>query len=239
MRKQLDKTGNEFKTYSDVFDEFTLRNVFKLSSQDYFVDGSLSPLFIGKESNVFIAKNKEGKKVIVKIYRLSTCDFNQMYNYIKLDERYAALKKQKRKVIFAWAQREFRNLLKAREAGVRVPIAHTCLFNIIVMEFIGHEGAAKKLKDLEPENKKRFYDETLKNMKKLHKAGLVHGDLSSFNILNLDDKPIFIDFSQCTVTKSSNAEELLNRDISNVGNYFNKIGFKVNKEEMKEFITGE
>ena len=86
------------------------------------IDGLESPISVGKESNVFSAK-KGNDRVIVKIYRLETCDFNRMYDYIKYDRRYVTLRKQKRKVIFAWAQREYRNLLKAREAGINVPTA--------------------------------------------------------------------------------------------------------------------
>ncbi|MFT4304627.1 MAG: serine protein kinase RIO, partial [Candidatus Woesearchaeota archaeon] len=75
-------TREKFKTYGNVFDEFTLRNLFKLNSQGYFED-FLTPIALGKESNVFSAIRKDGKKVIVKIYRLENCDFNKMYDYIK------------------------------------------------------------------------------------------------------------------------------------------------------------
>ena len=69
-------TREKFKTYKNVFDNFTDRNIFKLSSQGHF-DQMESPLFIGKESNVFTAL-KDNKRIIVKIYRLETCDFNRM-----------------------------------------------------------------------------------------------------------------------------------------------------------------
>ena len=51
---------------------------------------------VGKESNIFSALTKEGKKVIVKIYRLETCDFGRMYNYIRGDPRFVNLKKKRR-----------------------------------------------------------------------------------------------------------------------------------------------
>ena len=117
-RKEKFKEGREkFKTKHGVFDEFTNRTIFKLITEGHF-KGLESPINIGKESNVFSALTKEGKRVIVKIYRLETCDFNAMYNYIKDDPRYSNLKDKKRKVIFAWVQREFRNLMNAREAQV-------------------------------------------------------------------------------------------------------------------------
>ncbi|MCX8147214.1 MAG: serine protein kinase RIO, partial [Candidatus Woesearchaeota archaeon] len=125
----------KFKTLKNVFDAHTENILFKLISQGHF-DGLQSPISIGKEANIFTAL-KGSKKVIVKIYRLETCDFNRMYDYIKFDERYLNLKKNRRRVIFAWCQREFRNLMKAREANVKAPMPIAFKDNVLVMEFIG------------------------------------------------------------------------------------------------------
>ena len=112
-----------FKTYDGVFDRFTFHTLFKLATQGHFDEGTLSPVKIGKESNVFSAK-KGKKKIIIKIYRLETCDFGKMYDYIRFDPRFFDVRKRRRLVIFSWVQKEFRNLLKAREAHVRVPTPH-------------------------------------------------------------------------------------------------------------------
>ena len=220
----------KFKSYQNVFDEFTNRNIFKLISEGYF-DGLQSPIFIGKEANIFSAL-RDNEKVIVKIYRLETCDFNRMYDYIKEDPRYVNLKGKKRKIIFAWVQREYRNLLKAREIGLHVPKPITFKENILVMEFIGKKEIAPKLKDSLPKDKKKFADTIIKDIKKLYQAGLVHADLSAFNILNYDNEPVFIDFSQTSPIKVSQSGEFLNRDITNIVNFFNKNGLKLNKERI-------
>ncbi|MEM4264132.1 MAG: serine protein kinase RIO [Candidatus Woesearchaeota archaeon] len=225
----------KFKTLKNVFDDFTERNIFKLISEGHF-DGLESPLFIGKEANIFTAK-KGSHTVIVKIYRLSTCDFKRMYKYICSDPRFPAVKRQRRKVIFAWAHREYRNLLKAREAGVRVPTPIASLYNILVMEYIGNSGPAPKLKDALPENPKAFFNEVITNIKKLHKAGLVHADLSPFNILNHEEKPVFIDLSQAIPTEDPNAKEYLQRDIHNICNFFHKLKVKSDPEEIFKKIT--
>ncbi|MBN1386434.1 serine protein kinase RIO [Candidatus Woesearchaeota archaeon] len=222
----------KFKTYGNVFDEFTNRNLFKLLSQGHF-EGMESPVATGKESNVFTAK-KGDEKVIVKIYRLENCDFNKMFDYIKYDLRYQNIKKQKRTVIFSWAQREFRNLHKAREANLDVPLPITSMHNIIVMSMIGEP--APKLKDRVPKQAKKFLKLIIEQMKRLHRAGLVHGDLSEFNILNHNEKPYLIDFSQSTTTKSINAEELLERDCKNMTRYFKKIGVEIDWEKIKEEV---
>ena len=231
------KPKEEFKTWGDVFDQFTQRTVYKLITQGHF-EGLESPISIGKESNVFSALRKDGSRVMVKIYRLETCDFNRMFDYIKDDPRYTKFRKGKRNIIFTWVQREYRNLMKARQANVSVPTPLTFSKHVLVLEFIGDKGMiAPKLKDSLPKNPKMFFDKIVENMKKLHKAGIVHADLSAFNILNYNEKPVFIDFSQCTTLESSRANEYLERDIRNVSNFFRKIGLKVDEKEVKKQIT--
>ncbi len=222
----------KFKTYEGVFDEFTLRKLFKLSTQGHF-DELKSPVALGKESNVYSAVKSDKTLVAVKIYRLETCDFNKMYNYIRTDPRFVQLKKQKRKVIFEWAKREFQNLMRAREAGIKVPTPLTFSFNILVMEFIGGSDPAPKLKDLPPNNPRKFLEIILNYYSKLyHKARLVHGDLSEFNILNHNEKPVIIDFSQSTLLNDPHAKEYFKRDMKNLSRFFSKQGLEVSEEDL-------
>jgi RIO kinase 1 len=224
-------TREKFKTYKGVFDNFTLRNLFKLSSQGYFDDiETMSPVSIGKESNVFYAK-KGKDKVIIKIYRLENCDFNKMFEYIRYDPRYIGLQRQRRKVIFSWVQREYRNLLKARQAKVRVPTPHAFLNNILIEEFIGKKNVAPKLKDKIPKNLKKFFDDTVSQLRRLYDAGLVHADLSHFNILNNDERPVIIDLSTCTPIDAEAAESYLERDIRNLCSFFSRYGLDEDKEK--------
>jgi RIO kinase 1 len=230
------KPKEEYKTWGAVFDNFTQKTIYKLIKQGHF-EGLESPISIGKESNVFSAVKKDGSRVIVKIYRLETCDFNRMYEYIRSDSRFSRFKKGKRNIIFAWAQREFRNLIKAREANVNVPTPMTFSNNVLVLEYSGNEGVSPKLKDSIPKDPKDFFKKIILNMKRLHKAKLVHADLSAFNILNNNEIPVFIDFSQCTTLESFQAGEFLDRDIRNVCNFFKKIGLKVDEGKVKKQIV--
>ena len=219
---KMAKPREKFKTYGNVFDNFTNRVLFKLISQGHFEEDSLSPVFIGKESNVFRAKTKEGNYIIVKIYRLETCDFNRLYEYIRLDTRFEKLPRRRRMIIFAWSQREYRNLMKAREI-IRVPMPITFSYNVLLLEMIGDNGVpSPQLKDVHLENPKIVFDKIIDNIENLHKAGFVHGDLSEFNILYWRDEPIFIDFSQCQPIDSNRADEFLLRDIKNICRFFKK-----------------
>jgi RIO kinase 1 len=228
-------TKEKFKTMHNVFDDFTNRTIFKLISEGHF-EGLESTIKLGKEANIFSAI-KGDKRVIVKVYRVNSCNFNKMFDYIKSDPRYATLQGKKRNIIFHWVQREYRNLMKARESGVKVPTPITFKNHVLVMEFIGtDDGAALMLKDDRPKDVEKFFDDIVKNMKKLHKAGLVHGDLSPFNILNFKEKPVFIDFSQCSQLRDSMAEGYLKRDVKNLCIFFKKKGLKLDEEDVLKKI---
>src|SRR3989338_453323 len=223
-----------FKTLKGVFDEFTNRNLFKLQSQGAF-DELVSPLKVGKESNVFIAKKGE-VSVIVKIYRIQNADYKRMFDYIRKDSRYQFLRQKRREIIFAWAQREYKNLLKAEKCKINSPKPLGWKMNIIVEEMIG--SPAPPLKDAHPDDPKEFFQLIVEQMKTLyHDGGLIHGDLSSFNILNYEEKPFFIDYSQATLVGTPNSEELLKRDIKNVIKFFSKLGVKEDEENIFKQIT--
>ncbi len=229
------KSRDEWKIWGNVFDNYTNRILFKLESQGFF-SRLVSPYKIGKESNVFIAETNDDSFVMVKIYRLENCNFNKMYDYLIQDERFMNFKGNKRKIVFSWVQREYRNLLKARTA-IRVPTPLAVKDHVLVMELIGSDGEpAPQLKDSIPENPELFFNKVIAAVKNLYKAGLVHGDLSSFNILNYDEEPVLIDFSQATTTKSPAHKELLRRDLTNISNFFEKLGVKSNVDDLFESI---
>jgi RIO kinase 1 len=101
------------------------------------------------------------------------------------------------------------------------------------MEFIGENNiAAPRLTDITPEYPNSVYKEVISNLEKLVKAGLVHGDLSAYNIL-FYDKTYFIDFSHGTTLDNEIAPELLKRDIKNINYYFSKLNVNlIDNEEL-------
>lgn len=224
-------TRDKFKTYGDVFDNFTVANINSLISRRIFA-GLEGPVSIGKEANIFTALRKDGSRIIVKIYRLETCDFNRMYDYIRTDPRFPKLKRSRRKVIFEWAKREYINLGRTRNAGVRVPTPIAIKDNIVVMEFIGMDRPSPKLKDCFDVDFPAFAGKTVDYMAMLCRQGLVHGDLSEFNILVHNRSPVFIDFSQATTLKDPKARMLLERDAKNISRYFSKRGLDLSAEEI-------
>lgn len=220
----------EWKTWQGVFDAFTLRVLFKLSSQGHF-DELVRPISPGKEAMVFTASKGSGK-VAVKVYKLETAKFSKMYPYLRVDPRYHTLKNSQRQVVFSWTEREYRNLLLAREAGLSVPMAIAHHANVLVMEHIGGEEPAPMLRACAPEDPGRFSKECLENVERLARAGFVHGDLSEHNILNDDERPVLIDFSHMAPLKAPNSRELLERDVLNVCAYFRKQGVAIDDKEV-------
>jgi RIO kinase 1 len=142
------------------------------------------------------------------------------------------VKNRRRLVIFKWVQREYRNLLLAREK-INVPTPIAFQNNILVMESIGNDSPAPQVKDRHPKDPKDFSKKVMLSIKDLAKLGLVHADLSEFNILNHNETPFFIDFSQSTSTQDPMAMEYLERDLENVMRFFRKL--KVNIDKDTEF----
>ena len=225
------------KTRNNVFDAFTERNLFQLASRGLFDEETLSPVKIGKEANIFRATSEKGY-VIIKIYRLETCDFNRMYEYLVVDPRYGSLTKKRRETIFTWCRREYANLFKAREAGIPVPAVYANRANILVMESIGGERPAPQLKDVEPEDPKRMGDTIISMLTRLWcDAKLSHGDLSRFNILIDRDEPVFIDFSQAVPLDAPNARELLERDARNLSSDLARFGYVLSADQIIERVN--
>ncbi len=237
MAEQKEPTRAErFKAYSHVFDDGTMRALFKLSSQGYF-DNLQSPIKIGKEANIFSATKGDGL-VCVKIYRIAA-NFKKMFEYMAPDPRYRGLRRNKMSIIYTWARKEYRNLLRAREARVKVPTPIAVYKNILVMEFIGHNEAAPQLNRMRPNDVNAFYEMLISNIRKLyHEAKLVHADLSAFNVLNFDDKPVIIDLSHAIDPEYPGVRGMLERDIRIICAYFRKLGLKLDAEqEAKRCIS--
>ncbi len=234
----VNRSREDWKTYGNVFDSYTLKLLAKLAGQGLFQE-LVSSIALGKEANVFSASTDNDGFVAVKIYRLENKSFNKMFTYISQDARYLDLKGDKRRIIFAWTQREYRNLLKAREY-IRVPTPLSFKDHVLVTEFIGDDGvAAPQLKDVNLEDPEVFFEKILFMVRKLFLEGkLVHGDLSGFNILVYRQEPVFIDFSQSTATDSPQAGELLKRDLEVLCSFFKKQGVKRDPEELyNQFVT--
>ncbi|MGZ7049202.1 MAG: serine protein kinase RIO [Methanobacterium sp.] len=234
------KSVEDRRVGSEVFDTITLKTLYKLANTGNLdlLNGAIST---GKEANVFKGSNDDDEFVAVKIYRVTTSDFKKMQTYIQGDPRFNVGSANKRQLINTWVKKEFRNLQRADNAGVRVPKPIVAKNNVLIMEFIGDEegNAALPMRYSEISDPNKLLNKIIKYMKLLYQdAGLVHGDLSSYNILIQDDEPVIIDISQGMIRDHPNSLELLDRDIENIVKDFKKLKVNITVEEIKNEITG-
>jgi RIO kinase 1 len=236
-KRMLRKDSDSLKVTENVFDDPTLKTLYTLSNKGIIeaLGGSIST---GKEANVFLAEGANKSDVAIKIYRIASSTFNSMEKYILGDPRFRNVRHSKRDIIFAWTKKEERNLIRAREAGIRAPKPIVTERNILIMEFMGENGKPyPQLKDvtLDTEQAHKVFEITYDYIKKLYvKANLVHGDLSEYNIL-IDPhtiEPIFIDMGQSVTLEHPRAREFMIRDIENIVRFFRKHGIKADPDEM-------
>ena len=235
------KDSDDRKVSSEIFDKATLQVLYKLANQGYLdvLNGAIST---GKEANVLKGIKEDGSIVAVKIYRIATSDFKKMQYYIAGDPRFNVRSSNKRQLINNWVNKEYRNLTKLKDAGVNVPEAITSLNNVLIIEFIGDEDGnpAPTVKNLPPQDPVDFYEKLVDQMDKfINKANLIHGDLSSYNILNFDEEPVIIDVSQSVVKDHIIARELLERDIKNISFEFSKMGVDTSIEDLTNRLIKE
>jgi RIO kinase 1 len=238
------KDSDRRQVFGDVFDDATLMALYELSRKGYIdaIGGSFST---GKEANLFHAVSKKDGEIAVKIYLISTANFNAMKDYILGDPRFAGIKHSRKDIILAWTRKEYKNLKRAEEAGVRVPKPYTTRRNILLMEFIGKDGVPMpqlrdvKLTAVEAEH---IFKRIVEYMRLLYsKAKLVHADLSEYNILvDMNTmEPVVIDMGQSVTTEHYHADMYLRRDVANVARFFKKLDIPANEDEMMSIIKSK
>ena len=240
------KDADQFKVTESVFDEATYGALYKLV-QDGYIDAFGGPLSTGKEANVYTALggpeasetlDVEGRpEVAVKIYRINASDFREMGEYLKGDPRFEGLGHDKKAIVQAWVRKEFSNLGRARKAGVRVPVPIAVERNVLVMEYIGTEsGRAKRLTEVEIENPETAYEVVREYMRRLYDAGLVHGDLSEYNVVFHEGQLVVIDLGQAVTVHHPNHDDFLERDCRNVANFFARQGVDTDTDQLREYL---
>ncbi|MFW5895580.1 MAG: serine protein kinase RIO [archaeon] len=230
--KKIDKS-KKFSTVDSVFDErtlFELRKLLKNGPLDQ-IEGIISA---GKEANVYLGYDLDDNEVAIKIYKIDRNTSKWMRNYILGDPRFKKIPKNISKVIYLWGRKEFKNLKRCAKYNLSVPKPIKIKSNILIMEYIGFGPIpAPKLKDIErvrnPEDLLNVIMNFIKNL--FQKAKLVHGDLSEYNILYHNQKPVIIDISQAVSIDHPKSERYLVRDIKNIFNYFKKIGVETPNPE--------
>lgn len=230
------RDANQRKVYDEVFDHSTLLTIYNLV-KDGVLDTVEFPISTGKEGNVFYALTPEGEPLALKIYRINTATFKHIAKYIDGDPRFR-VGKNRREMLFTWAQKEFRNLKIMEGLGFPSPrpIAHRK--NIVAMEYIGNnDRPAPLIREVEVKDPQKDFEFLLDSVKTLLQDGkLVHGDLSEYNILYNEGKPVIIDVGQAVSVRHPSAGEFLERDVSNLVKFFIRLGVKADARDALEYV---
>ncbi len=232
------KDADQFKVEASVFDDATYGALYKLV-QDGYIDAFGGPISTGKEANVYSALGDENE-VAVKVYRINASDFRDMRGYLDGDPRFEGIGSNKSDIVKAWVRKEYANLERARAAGVRVPEPIAVERNVLVMELLGiDEGRAKRLSEVHVENPETAFEVVREYMRRLNSAGLVHGDLSEYNIILHGEELVVIDLGQAVTVHHQNSREFLERDCHNVAAFFRRQGLEVEDDDLLEFVTAD
>jgi len=211
---------SEYAVFEEVFDKPTLMTLYDIMNANVFsyLNGVVAS---GKESRVYWGVKDDNTSVAVKIYLVASAEFKHRLQYIAGDPRFRSVKKGMRNIVNLWARKEFKNLQTAYDAKVPVPKPIHVKGNVLVMQFIGDNGVPAPTLNM-CEVTQKHYREVLKAVSQLYKAGLVHADLSAYNIFLHRKKLMLFDFGSAVDVAHPNTKQFLIRDISNINKFFSK-----------------
>ncbi|MCL4134872.1 UNVERIFIED_CONTAM: hypothetical protein GTU68_059187 [Idotea baltica] len=226
--------------------------------EDGLIDEVLTQLMSGKEASVYIVRS--GDKIqCAKVYKeIEQRSFKQAVAYregrkVKNSRRARAMEKgskfgrdEQEKV---WQNAEIDALYKLSEADVRVPTPYGCFDGVLLMELVtDDEGSvAPRLNDitLTKEQALRDHDLMIQYVTRMLCVGIVHGDLSEFNVLVDHLGPVIIDLPQAVdASANNNAKWMLERDVNNMTTYYGQyapelLGTEYAKEMWALYEIGE
>lgn len=202
--------------------------------QDGLVDEVLSQLMSGKEATVYVVRCGDEIRC-AKVYKeAAKRSFKQAVTYqegrkVRNSRRARAMEKGSRfgrkQQEDTWQNAEVDALYRLANAGVRVPVPYGCFDGVLLMELVtDDEGqVAPRLNDvsMSAEHAREDHAQIMDSVKRMLCAGLVHGDLSEFNVLVDDNGPVIIDLPQAVdAAANNNAQSMLARDVQNMNNYY-------------------
>jgi RIO kinase 1 len=213
--------------------------------EDGLIDDVISQLMSGKEAQVYVVRCG-GVLRCAKVYKeAGKRSFKQAVQYqegrkVRNSRSARAMDKRSRygqqEAEQAWLNAEVDALRRLGDAGVRVPATHGFVDGVLLMDMIcDDEGyPAPRLNDvtLSPEDAREFHARMIGEIVKMLCAGLVHGDLSEFNVLLSHNGPVIIDLPQAVNAAGNNsAAAMLLRDVENMARYFGRFAPELRRTE--------
>jgi len=201
---------------------------------DGLVDEVICQLMSGKEATVYIVRCGSNIRC-AKVYKdAKQRSFKQAVHYqegrkVRNSRRARAMEKGSRfgrnEQEQSWQNAEVDALYRLANAGVRVPQAYGCTDGVLLMELItDNDGqVAPRLNDVSMSMEQALQDHAIvmQYVMRMLCAGLVHGDLSEFNVLVDENGPVIIDLPQAVDAAANNhAQMMLERDVNTITSYY-------------------
>ncbi|MDN3985968.1 PA4780 family RIO1-like protein kinase [Zwartia vadi] len=226
--------------------------------EEGLVDEVLSQLMSGKEATVYVVRSGEDIRC-AKVYKdAKQRSFKNAVSYtegrkVKNSRQARAMEKGTRygrqMQEELWQNAEVDALFRLANAGVRVPQPYICTDGVLLMELVTDEqgDVAPRLNDVEliPERARECHAYLINQVVRMLCAGIIHGDLSEYNILMAADGPVIIDLPQAVDAAGNNeARAMLLRDVQNLAVYFGQfapdlLATDFGKEIWKIYEAGE
>lgn len=204
--------------------------------EDGIIDSVIRPLMSGKEASVYLVQC--GNEIrCAKVYKdANKRSFKQAVQYqegrkVRNSRRARAMEKGSKfgrnQQEEAWQNAEVDALYRLADAGVRVPKPYGCFEGVLLMELITNESGqvAPRLNDVLMPAEQAIEDHAvmMKYVMRMLCVGLVHGDLSEFNVLVDEYGPVIIDLPQAVdAAANNNAQRMLDRDVNNITTYYSQ-----------------
>lgn len=225
--------------------------------QNGLIDEVVSRLMSGKEADVYVVRSK-GEICCAKVYKdARSRSFSQLAQYQEgrkgRNSRQArAMQKNskygRKETEEAWKNAEVDSLRSLADAGVRVPQVYNYVDGILLMEFVvdAEGAAAPRLNDirLTAAKAREYHREVIHTVVLMLCAGIIHGDLSEYNILVDYNGLVIIDLPQAVnASGNNNARSMLERDVENITAYFGRfapelLGTDYGREIWKLYASG-
>lgn len=220
--------------------------------EEGLIDEVLGQLMSGKEATVYVVRCGDAIRC-AKVYKdAAQRSFKKSASYqegrkVKNSRQARAMEKGSRygrkMQEEVWQNAEVDALYRLASAGVRVPQPHICFEGVLLMDLVvDAEGSpAPRLNDVELDEDQalEFHGMLLSQVVRMLCAGIVHGDLSEYNILVGEGGPVIIDLPQAIdAAANSTAAEMLERDVSNLRTYFSTFAPALRDTQFGKEIWG-